>query len=270
MFLDEQDKPIAAQPSDNAPLQITSKLENSPIVNVNFPTKVNAVHITLIHTSDNQPPQGVTVEIMVCVEPLTTTQQYTVTTSQTNVSTSKTVTTPASNYTSQTIITTSKTVTSPGSNNTSPPSCKKINSLNHAFIVFLVIIAPSGSCTPKQHSPALIIIGECISQQEIQQESCAGYCPSHEELDPVSGDISEKECLCCAPDSTYTESILMNCPNATTGQNEQQTSSIVRIRSCKCSMCLGAPKISSSNDMSASETYDKTNRSKAKTKTRRR
>jgi len=251
MFLDEQDKPIAAQPSDNAPLQITSKLENSPIVNVNFPTKVNAVHITLIHTSDNQPPQGVTVEIMVCVEPLTTTQQSTVTTSQT-------------------IVTTSKKVTSPGSNNTSPPSCKKINLLNHAFIVFLVIIAPSGSCTPKQHSPALIIIGECISQQEIQQESCAGYCPSYEELDPVSGDISEKECLCCAPDSTYTESILMDCPNATTGQNEQQTSSIVRIRSCKCSMCLGAPKTSSSNGTSTYETYDKTNRSKAKTKTRRR
>jgi hypothetical protein len=117
MFLDEQDKPIAAQPSDNAPLQITSKLENSPIVNVNFSTQVNAVHITLIHTSDNQPPQGVTVEIIVCVKPLTTTPQSTVTTSQTNVKSSKTVTSPASNY-------------------TSPPSCKKINFLYCAFIIY--------------------------------------------------------------------------------------------------------------------------------------
>jgi hypothetical protein len=138
------------------------------------------------------------------------------------------------------------------------------------LFIFLVLIATSGSCTPKLSSPAFITIGGCTSQQEIQQESCAGYCPSYEELDPLSGNISEKECLCCAPDSTYTESILMNCPNAATGQNEQQTSSIIRIQSCKCSMCLGAPKTSSSNGTSTYETYDKTNGSKAKTKTRRR
>lgn len=92
MFLDDQDKPIPAQPSDTVPLQITSKLENSPKVNVNFPTKVNAVHITLIHTSDNQPPQGVTVEIMVCIEPTTVTTLATVTTS-----TSQSIPTPCKN-----------------------------------------------------------------------------------------------------------------------------------------------------------------------------
>jgi len=117
MCLDEQDKPIPAQPSDNLPLQITSTLENSPNINVNFPTKVNAVHITLIHTSDNQPPQGVTVEIIICVEPSNTTQQSTVTTSQNTATTSKTATIPPSNYTSST-------------------PCKNIKLLNHAIIFF--------------------------------------------------------------------------------------------------------------------------------------
>lgn len=104
-------------------------------------------------------------------------------------------------------------------------------------------------------------LGQCVSQQEVQQESCAGFCPSYEELDPLTGDITDKECLCCAPESTYTESILMDCRNTTTGQIEQQTSSIIRIRSCRCAMCLGAPKKSSMNN---------NDRSKTKTKTRRR
>jgi hypothetical protein len=98
MFLDKQDKPIPTQPSDTVPLLITSKLENSPTINVNFPTKVYAVHITLIHTNDNQPPKGVTIEIIVCIEPKTTTSPSTVTTSSTAVTISKTPNSPASNY----------------------------------------------------------------------------------------------------------------------------------------------------------------------------
>ncbi len=125
-----------------------------------------------------------------------------------------------------------------------------------------MFIAPSGSCTPKPSAPARLTIGNCVSQQEIQQQTCAGYCPSYEELDPLSGAIADKECLCCAPDSTYTESVVMDCPNTATGKTEQQTKEIILIQSCKCSMCSGTPKQSDSNDQ--------TTRSMAKTKTRRR
>jgi hypothetical protein len=136
--------------------------------------------------------------------------------------------------------------------------------------LFPVFIAPSSPCKPKRNPPAHVTIGECVSQQEIQQESCAGYCPSYEELDLLSGDVTEKECFCCAPDSTYSESIVMDCHNSTTGQNEQRTSSIIRIRSCKCSMCLGGGKKSDTHYKMFDETSDNTNRSKSITKTRRR
>ncbi len=234
MFLDDQDKPIPAQPSDTVPLQLTSKLENSPQVNVNFPTKVNAVHITLIHTSDNKPPQGVTVEIVVCIESTTAT-------------TSKSVTTPASTYTSS-----------------SSTPCKYIKLFNHFIMFSLVLIAPSGKCEPKQKPAAFITRGECVSQQEVQQDACVGYCPSFEELDPLSGNITQKQCLCCAPESSYSESIIMNCRNATTGQIEQRTSTITRIQTCKCSICLGGP------NKLTSATYGDTDQSKGKIKTRRR
>ncbi|CAF0880352.1 unnamed protein product [Rotaria sordida] len=226
LFLDAQDKPIIAQPSDDVPLQITSKLEQSPTINVNLSEKVNAVNITLIHTSNNQPPENVTVEIVICIEPSKTTSKATMTTSKTYI-------TPATNYTSLT--------------------------------------QPSDSpCKPKRKLPARVVIGECISQQYIQQESCAGHCSSYEELDPLSGDITEKECLCCAPDLTYTELIVMDCLNAITGQKEQRMSQIMRIQSCKCSMCLGTPIKPYSNDEKTYKTINNTNRSKIKTKTRRR
>ena len=266
MFLDEQDNPILAQPSDTVPLQITSKLETNPTISVNLPTKVYAVHITLIHTSNNQPPQGVTVEIVVCAESLTTTAQTTMTTA-------KTVTTPGTNNTSstsQTTVTKTKTVTTPSTYDISSTPCKNIKLFNYIITFSLMFLAPSDQCKPKQNASTYITIGECISQQEIQQYSCAGYCSSYEQLDPVSGNVTEKECLCCAPDVTYTESIVMNCLNATTGQSEQRTSQIIRIQSCKCSICLGSTGKSDSNDKTANETSDITNRSKTKTKTRRR
>jgi hypothetical protein len=137
-------------------------------------------------------------------------------------------------------------------------------------LYFLVFVAPSGPCKPKTHSSARLTIGECISQQEIQQQTCAGFCPSYEELDALSGVVTDKECLCCAPDSTYTEPIVMDCRNATTGKNQEQTREIVRIQSCKCSMCSGTPKKVDSNDQKTSESSDETNRSAGKTKTRRR
>lgn len=62
----------------------------------------------------------------------------------------------------------------------------------------------------------------------------------------------------------------MNCLNTTTGQNEQRTSSIIRIQSCKCSMCLGEAKTSSSNAQTTYGSSDQTNGTKTKTKTRRR
>lgn len=133
-----------------------------------------------------------------------------------------------------------------------------------------LFIAPSGPCKPKRRAPARVVLGECISQQEVQQESCAGFCPSYEALDPLTGDISDKECLCCAPDSTYTESVLMDCRNSTTGQTEQRTSSITRIRSCRCAMCLGSPKKPSSSNKYTYVAYENSDRSKTKSKTRRR
>jgi hypothetical protein len=232
MFLDDQDKPIPAQPSDTVPLQITSKVENNPKVNVNFPTKVNAVHITLIHTSDGKPPKGVTVEIIICIEPTT-------------------VTTPT-----------------PSSTPTSRKNFSIISS--SCFLLFFFLIAPSGVCQPKRNPAARITQGECISQKEIELDSCAGYCPSFEELDPLSGNVTQKECLCCAPDSSYNESITMDCRNPLTGLIEQRTSSIIRIQSCKCSMCLGSSKYSASANKLSYATYDDVNQSKAKTKTRRR
>lgn len=74
MFLDEQDKPIENEPSDQFPIQITSKLETSPTIDVNILTKIYAIHIAMIHTSDGQPPHNVTMEIIICVEPVKTTQ----------------------------------------------------------------------------------------------------------------------------------------------------------------------------------------------------
>lgn len=128
MFLDGQDKQIPAQPSDTVPLQITSKLQNTPKIIVNFATKVNAVHITLVHTNNNQPPQGVTVEIITCVEPSNTTQQSTVTISTASVTTSKIS------------VTTSKTGTVPASNYTAPPSSKNINLLNLYHYIFILYL----------------------------------------------------------------------------------------------------------------------------------
>ena len=211
MFLDAQDQPIPS----SQPLQITSNVETSPKVNVNFNTRVNAIHITLLQTNDGQPPRGVTTEVIVCAE------------SQTTIKT-----TPASNYSVS-------TTTTP------------------------VVIPSNSPCKPKKNPAAYITVGTCVSQQPIQQDSCSGFCPSYEEIDPETGDTADKECLCCAPDVTYTELIDMNCRNATTGQNEQQKSTIVRIQTCKCSMCLGgrAKKLSYQD-------VDNTNPSKKKTKTR--
>lgn len=136
--------------------------------------------------------------------------------------------------------------------------------------LFLFLFTDSdGGCKPKRKAPTRLISGECISQQEIEQESCAGYCPSFEELDPLSGLISEKECLCCAPDSTYMESITMDCRNTLTGRTEQRTSQILRIRSCKCSMCLGAVKQSYINKQ-MDVASDPDHQGMKKTKTRRR
>lgn len=81
MFLDKDDKPISAQPSESTPLQITSAVEKSPRVNVDFAKKVNAVHVTIIHTKDGQPPRAVTVEVIACTEPVKTTSRPPVTTS---------------------------------------------------------------------------------------------------------------------------------------------------------------------------------------------
>ena len=80
MFLDENDKPIAAPGSNGAPLQITSTLKKGPKVNVNLEAKVYSVHVTLISTTDNQPPKAVTVEIGICVETPKTTGRTTVST----------------------------------------------------------------------------------------------------------------------------------------------------------------------------------------------
>ena len=102
MFLDDQDRPLTAQPSDSSPFQITSKLESGPKLNVYFPKKVDAVHITLVRTSDNQPPRGVTVEIIVCLEPKPTPEETTVTTSASTVPTVRPKTTPPSNYSATT------------------------------------------------------------------------------------------------------------------------------------------------------------------------
>ncbi|CAF2101367.1 unnamed protein product, partial [Rotaria magnacalcarata] len=226
MFLDAEDKPIMTHPSDQIPLKITSQVATSPKINVQFSTKVNSVHITLLHTSDNQPPQDVTVEIVVCVEP-------TIITPKTNVTEVETHTVPTTNHIS------------------SQPSS-------------------DSPCKPKYKYSARITIGACISQQEIQHESCVGYCPSYEQLDPLTGNVAGKECSCCAPDSTYTESIIMDCSNTTTGRKEQQTTQITRIRSCKCSICLGRAKESYSNKKGTHETTAKTNPTTMKTKTRRR
>lgn len=88
MFLDAQDQPISSEPSSSVPLQLTSKLENSPKVIVNVPIRVNSVHINLIHTNDNQPPRDLTVEVMECVEPesATTTSKIIVTPPPSNYS----------------------------------------------------------------------------------------------------------------------------------------------------------------------------------------
>ena len=93
MFLDNDDKPLSAQPTDNTPLQLTSTVGKSPRINVDFAKKVKAVHVTLIHTKDGQAPQGVTVEIIACVEPVKTTPRP-------PVSPSKKPTRPHSNHTS--------------------------------------------------------------------------------------------------------------------------------------------------------------------------
>ncbi|CAF0823545.1 unnamed protein product [Adineta steineri] len=226
MFLDEHDNPISGQVTENVPLQITSKLENTPSIKPDSPKKASAVHITLLHTKNNKPPQGVTVEIIVCVESTKTTPKPSVTTPHTG----------ATSYT----------------NDTSPPS-------NTADL-----------CKPKRNPAALVTMGQCVSQHEIQQDSCGGYCTSFEQMDPLSGIIAEKECLCCAPDSTYLESIVMNCHNPTTGVTEERTSQIVRIRSCKCNMCLGSAGKSDTKDITSYEALVAANSAKAKTKTRRR
>ncbi|CAF3477285.1 unnamed protein product [Rotaria socialis] len=226
MFLDAKDKPIMTHPLDQVPLQITSQVTTSPKINVYLSTKVNSVHITLLHTSDNQPPHDVTVEIVVCVAP-------TITTPTTSVTEVETHTVPTTDHVS------------------SQP-------------------LPDSPCKPKTKYSARITVGACISQQEIQHESCVGYCPSYEQLDPLTGNVAAKECSCCAPDSTYTESIMMDCRNTTTGRNEQRTTQIIRIRSCKCLICLGTAKRSYSDDKGTHETMAKTNPTAIKTRTRRR
>lgn len=139
-----------------------------------------------------------------------------------------------------------------------------------SLISFSSISAPTSPCTPKLKPAARLVVGECISQQEVQQESCTGFCPSFEELDPITGDVSAKECSCCAPDTTYSEPVIMDCRNATTGKTEQQTTQITRIRSCKCATCLGGVKKSYSNGGKTYSAGRPTSRPKGVTKTRRR
>ena len=239
MFLDEQDRPITLQSSvDHVLSQITSMLEKNPTISTNLSTKISAAHITLIHTYDNQPPENVTVEIIICAEPSKTYQS--------TAATSKASTTSAIIYTLR----------------------EDIELLNY-IISFFALLAPTYPCKPKRKPPAHLVIGQCISRQKIQEDSCVGYCPSYEVLDPLNGMSVQKKCSCCTPDLTYSQSIAMDCHNTTTGQNERRTSQIVRIQSCKCSMCLETkPKIHSI-DKKIYETVGNTKRSKIKTKARR-
>lgn len=59
----------------------------------------------------------------------------------------------------------------------------------------------------------------------------------------------------------------MDCRNPMTGQNEQRISQVIRIRSCKCSMCLGTAIKPYSYDAIDN---NNNNGSTLKTKTRRR
>lgn len=102
MFLNAEDKPILDTSSNMAPLRLTSSVERNPTIHVNLPSKVNAVHITLLHTTDNQPPKDVTVEIVICAEPKVTAPQSSVATSKTSVTSFTNHTSPAPYETSTT------------------------------------------------------------------------------------------------------------------------------------------------------------------------
>jgi hypothetical protein len=100
-------------------------------------------------------------------------------------------------------LTTTKARTSPSHNHSSTTHGSKKHIFDDENLIEFFSVAPSSPCKPKRKPATRLVIGECSSQQEIQQESCAGYCPSYEELDPFTGDISAKECSCCAPDILF-------------------------------------------------------------------
>lgn len=133
-----------------------------------------------------------------------------------------------------------------------------------------VLVAPSGTCQPKRQAPARIAVGECVTKEEIQQETCAGYCPSYEGIDPVSGAVNDKECLCCAPDATYEEAVELQCPSSAPGLTKAGSWTLIRIKSCKCSMCSGMSNKAAANGKKPAKPSDDSNVAKAKSKTRRR
>ncbi|CAF0825635.1 unnamed protein product, partial [Didymodactylos carnosus] len=182
----------------------SSKVVN-PSVRINLKQKTSAVHITLLTTEGDQPPRNVTVSISACVESGTTFE-----------TTMSSVTSFVSQQSSER-----------SHYSTSPPPIRMSTPHSPSF----------SPCQVKRQQPSLLVIGKCISQQEIEQDYCAGYCPSFEELDMFGGLILNKECLCCTAGETYYESVTMSCSNNDTSNTERRSTQITRIRSCQCYAC---------------------------------
>lgn len=100
-----------------------------------------------------------------------------------------------------------------------------------------LILRLDRSCYPKPKSVEFMTLGECVSEKKVNHDICVGSCPSFEELDPFTGETIAKECSCCSPEETYTESIVMLCRNKETGRVERKLTPHIRIRSCRCAAC---------------------------------
>lgn len=86
--------------------------------------------------------------------------------------------------------------------------------------------------------PKFIKSDNCISEDMLPREVCAGSCETHESsYIKVQGlVIGTKVCKCCSAEETYTETVKMTC------DGKSVDTEYVRISKCKCEICGGSRK----------------------------
>lgn len=95
-----------------------------------------------------------------------------------------------------------------------------------------------GECCPRckpacavKAVPQKIVVGNCVSDSDIDMGSCSGTCPSSASA-MARAPFLTADCKCCKPASIRKMTVTLNCEDGSTIQH-----SMIAIESCACEAC---------------------------------